>query len=250
MQNSAYKKFPENESLKVSRDALDKVLARIQGLRNKTVERGCTEAEALLAAGKVAELLDCYGLSLSEVNIKQQSCSSEGIETKRKRRSVLDNCIGAIAVFCDCRAWHEKTQEGHLRNIFFGLPADVAGACFLYEKINKALDTETKNFKRSNIYNRYNSEQRRRAATSFRLGLGHGICIKLNQLKEVRNISIRTNSGRDLVPLKNNVIDEELAALGLNFRTSRSSSGRHVFSKAYHSGRITGKNLSWQEKIE
>ena len=51
---------------------LDRVLARIQALRAKTVDRGCTEQEALAAAGKVAELLDRYGLSLSEVELKEE----------------------------------------------------------------------------------------------------------------------------------------------------------------------------------
>ncbi len=40
--------------------ALDRLKARIQGLRSKTTDNGCTEAEALLAATKVAELLDRY----------------------------------------------------------------------------------------------------------------------------------------------------------------------------------------------
>ena len=39
-------------------DALDRLRTRLQGLRAKTVANGCTEAEAMLAAAKVAELLD------------------------------------------------------------------------------------------------------------------------------------------------------------------------------------------------
>ena len=35
--------------------ALDRLKTRIQGLRSKTTDNGCTEAEALLAAAKVAE---------------------------------------------------------------------------------------------------------------------------------------------------------------------------------------------------
>ena len=74
---------------KGNREELDKVLSRIQALRSKTVEQGCTEAEALLAASKVAELLDQYGLTLSEIGMKSQSCASEGVETSRRRRSPL-----------------------------------------------------------------------------------------------------------------------------------------------------------------
>ncbi len=137
---------------KGSREELDKVLSRIQALRGKTVDRGCTEAEALLAASKVAELLDQYGLTLSEIDMKTQACAGEGIETSRRRRSPLDECAGTIAMFCDCRSWYEMTPQGHIRHIFFGLPADVAGARYLYEKIDEAFDTETAAFKRSELY--------------------------------------------------------------------------------------------------
>ena len=47
--------------------ALDRLKTRIQGLRSKTTNNGCTEAEALLATAKVAELLDRYDLSLTEI---------------------------------------------------------------------------------------------------------------------------------------------------------------------------------------
>ena len=137
---------------KGNREELDKVLSRIQALRGKTVEQGCTEAEALLAAGKVAELLDQYGLTLSEIDMKRQSCAGEGIETNRRRRSPLDECAGVIAVFCDCRSWYEITPQGNIRHIFFGLPADVAGARYLYERIDEAFETETSQFKRSELY--------------------------------------------------------------------------------------------------
>ena len=39
-------------------EALDRLKTRIQGLRAKTIANGCTEAEAMLAAAKVAELLE------------------------------------------------------------------------------------------------------------------------------------------------------------------------------------------------
>lgn len=53
---------------------LERLNGRIQALRAKTVDQGCTEAEALAPAVKVAELLDRYGLSLSELDLKRQTC--------------------------------------------------------------------------------------------------------------------------------------------------------------------------------
>ena len=60
---------------------LDRLIGRIQSLRAKTVEQGCTEQEALVAAEKAAELLDRYGLSLSELDLKRQACEGMAVET-------------------------------------------------------------------------------------------------------------------------------------------------------------------------
>ncbi|MGA8771766.1 MAG: DUF2786 domain-containing protein [Rhodomicrobium sp.] len=233
---------------KGNREELDKVLSRIQALRGKTVEQGCTEAEALLAAGKVAELLDQYGLTLSEIDMKAQSCAGEGIETNRRRRSPLDECAGAIAGFCDCRTWYEMTPQGHIRHIFFGLPADVAGARYLYEKIEEAFETETAQFKRSELYDSHPSAKRRSATTSFQAGLGHGICAKLNRLKAERAAAFRASGGRDLVPVKRDVIEDELAAMGMRLKVLQCDR-KNLLATAYKKGRVTGENLEWEEKL-
>ena len=233
---------------KGNREELDKVLSRIQALRGKTVEQGCTEAEALLAAGKVAELLDQYGLRLSEIDMKAQSCAGEGIETNRRRRSPLDECAGAIAGFCDCRTWYEMTPQGHIRHIFFGLPADVAGARYLYEKIEEAFETETAQFKRSELYDSHPSAKRRSATTSFHAGFGHGICAKLNRLKTERAAAFRASGGRDLVPVKRDVIEDELAALGMRLKILQTGR-KNLLATAYKKGRVTGENLEWEEKL-
>ena len=70
-------------------DALDRLKTRIQGLRAKTTANGCTEGEALLAAAKVAELLDRYDLSLTDVEIRAAPCERRDYETRRKKRIPL-----------------------------------------------------------------------------------------------------------------------------------------------------------------
>ena len=60
---------------------LDKLKARIQALRAKTIDNGCTEDEALSAAAKVAELLDRYALSLTDVEMREVPCERLEYET-------------------------------------------------------------------------------------------------------------------------------------------------------------------------
>src|SRR5829696_4189802 len=105
--------------------AIDRLKTRLQGLRSKTTDNGCTEAEALLAAAKVAELLDRYDLSLTDIEIRDAQCERRRYETRRNKRTPLDDCIDAIANFCDCRVWREKSQSGNARYVFFGLPSDT-----------------------------------------------------------------------------------------------------------------------------
>src|SRR5258707_14928576 len=135
--------------------ALDRLKTRIQGLRSKTTDNGCTESEALLAAAKVAELLDRYGLSLTDIEIRDAPCEQREYETYRKKRIPLDACIGAIANFCDCRVWREKNQAGEARYVFFGLRFDIEVAHYLTELIDNAVRSELGRYKTTSEYRRF-----------------------------------------------------------------------------------------------
>ena len=126
---------------------LDRLKTRIQGLRSKTTDNGCTESEALLAAAKVAELLDRYDLSLTDVEIRDAPCEQREYETYRKKRIPLDASVGAIANFCDCRVWREKNQAGEARYVFFGLRSDIEVAHYLTELIDNAAQIGTQYMK-------------------------------------------------------------------------------------------------------
>ena len=228
---------------------LDKVLGRIQALRAKTVDRGCTEQEAIAAAGKVAELLDRYGLSLSELELKEQSCEGFGVGTGRRRFGPIDSCIPMVGEFCGCRVWSEKTADGEIRYVFFGLPADVAGARYLYELVEQAFATETELFKGSGIYTQHRSGDRRSATQSFQTGLAHGIVRKLDELQRQREETMRDATGRDLVPVKEAVLDEELAKLGLRFHARSGGKGRYVLRDAYEAGHEAGDRFEYRAGI-
>ena len=223
---------------------LDKLVGRIQALRAKTVEQGCTEQEALAAAGKVAELLDRYGLSLSEFDLRQQSCEGRAVETDRRRAGPLDDCVPAAAAFFDCRVWGEKAPGGTLRYVFFGLPADVTASRYLYDLIDQAFAGESATFRAGASYCELPSRMRRTATNSFQIGLGQGITAKLQALREARE-SILRSSGRDLVVVKAGIVDEELSSLGLALRARSRSGGRRVLKDAFEQGHTAGFGFTY-----
>lgn len=227
---------------------LDKLVGRIQALRAKTVEQGCTEQEALAAAAKVAELLDRYGLSLSEFDLRQQSCEGLAVETNRKRAGPLDDCVPAAAAFFDCRVWGEKAPGGTLRYVFFGLPADVAASRYLYDLIDQAFAGESASFRTSAMYSELPTRIRRTATNSFQIGLGHGITAKLQALRAARETVLRS-SGCDLVVVKAGIVDEELSSLGLALRARSRSGGRHVLKDAFDQGHTAGLGFTYTPGI-
>jgi hypothetical protein len=228
--------------------ALERLVQRIQGLRAKTVAQGCTEQEALAAAEKVAELLDRYGLSLGELDFRAQPCDGIGVQTNRRRFAPIDSCIPGIAAFFDCRVWVERAKSTALRYVFFGLRGDVMAAQYLYEMVERAFETETEAFHGSDLYGQMAGE-RRSATNSFQIGLGRGISSKLQAMRAARDASRRSASGRDLVPVKAAMVDEEMAKLGLDLRTREVGRGKRVLTDAFTAGEAAGQRFEFTPAI-
>jgi len=222
--------------------ALDRLKSRIQALRAKTMENGCTEDEALSAAAKVAELLDRYDLSLTDVELRDSSCERIEYETRRKKRVPIDGCVGAVAHFCDCRVWREKNEAGEARYVFFGLRSDIAVALYLTELIDAAVRHELGRYKTTDGYRRFRHKERHMANASFALGMIASIADKLAAMKVGRD-EANSGNGRDLVIKKAAIVDDELEKLDLNLRARRGAK-RMVSTAAYEAGGAAGASLA------
>lgn len=220
----------------------DKLKGRIQALRAKTVDNGCTEQEAIAAAAKVAELLDRHDLSLSDVELREALCERIVFQTGRRKRIPLESCVSAIAHFCDCRVWREKLPSGEVGYVFFGLRPDVTVAHYLADMIDNTVRTELGRYKTSPAYLKFRHNDRALANSSFAFGMIASIADKLMAMKDVRDIANR-GGGRELVLVKAATVDTELAKLGLNLR--RASGGRRMVAPdAFDAGSAAGAALA------
>ncbi len=228
--------------------AFDRLRTRIQALRAKTIDNGCTEGEALAAAAKVAELLDRYELSLTDIEIRETQCEERVYETHLKKRIPIDECIGAIAAFCDCRVWRQKNAAGEARYVFFGLPADVEVAHYVTELIDGAVRIELGRYKVSAEYKRFRHQERHLANASFALGMCASIADRLVAMKAERD-GVVWSTGRGLVVLKAAVVDTELERLGVKLRTVEAGPGRFISPDAYDAGGVAGEAVSLNPAI-
>ncbi len=217
---------------------IDKLKSRIQALRAKTVTNGCTEAEALSAAAKVAELLDQHDLSVSDLEIRDEQCERGVIETNRKQRQPISMCVAAIAVFADCKVWQEKDEAGKVRFVFFGLRPGVEMARYVYDVVALALRTGWERHRKSRRFIRYGDDEK----GSFLIGMAVSIADKLIAMKQERDEATRRTTGRDLVVVRHAVGDAEFAKLDLTLRRGRSS-GKKVAAGAFEAGQQAGQDF-------
>ena len=220
----------------------DRLKARIAALLAKTVGNGCTEGEALSAAAKVAELLDRHALSLSDVEIRGSVCERVAFTSRHRKRVPLDPCIGAIAGFCDCRAWREKGVDGAVVHVFFGLPEDAAAARDLAEMVDGAVRAELGRYKTSRDYARFDTRDRHMVNASFVLGMVGGIADKLDALKAARDAR-HCGTGRDLAVVKTSAVDAAFARLGLVLVEGQAGPRRFIAEGAYDAGSAAGAEL-------
>jgi hypothetical protein len=213
---------------------MDKLRTRIQALLAKTIANGCTEPEALAAAAKVAELLDRHQLSLDQVELSRSTCRRHDYRPPKKLKAAMEACIGAIAAYCDCKAWIEKGGDGQAVAVFFGLETDLELAASVIAMVEAALRGGAEAYKRSRKVVSYRNDESR----SFLMGMALGMADRLLAMKDERG----RGHGRALVPVKHAVVDAEFAKLGLSLKTG-GPSGRRLWAGAFDAGLEAGEQF-------
>ncbi len=198
---------------------LAKVKARIRALAARTVERGCSEAEAMAAAAKVGELLDVYGLSMNEVELREEACVQRRLVFGGPRRPALRWLFPAVLRFCDCRGW----TDGRDDFVLFGLDPDVQMAEYLLHVILGALGYEENRFRAGADYRQAAARQAPQSVLrSYRYGFAARVTERLDAMSDARRAAAapaRTSSGTALVVVKQRMLDDGLKQLGVRLRS-------------------------------
>jgi hypothetical protein len=242
-----------NQTLELAR-----VKARIKALAEKTITNGCTEAEALSAAEMVGRLLERYALSMDEIEIRSSRCVQREVPLGGKRRRPIDGCVPSIARFCDCKVWLAHATDGQdlpdgevprgKRYIFFGFETDADLATYLFSVIDRAVTTETDNFKRS--HPRLRALRLRQGAASFQHGLVARVAARLDAMHEEREASVKAqrSTGTALILAKHQVVDAAFREAEVRL-VSMSAIGAQADGKAYREGWAAGEKVNLSRPI-
>ncbi len=202
---------------------LAKVKARIRALAAKTVERGCSEAEAMAAAAKVGELLEVYGLSMGEVELREEACVQARLSVQGPGRIALRWLFPSVLRLCECRGWTDGRED----LVLYGLEPDVQMAEYLLRVIEGALAFEEARYRRSPAY-RDNPLPGQAILRSFRYGFADRVAKRLDAMADERQAAAAARqaaavTGTALVLAKERKVEEGFRGLGIRLRSVTST---------------------------
>ena len=222
--------------------AKDGLVQKLQALQNMTVANGCTESEALVAAGKAAELLERYGLSMQELKAAapKQLCDQNSINCGRPRYThEVQFLAPVIAKFTRTKTWLSRTSS-EVQMTFFGLKADVQIASYLFNVFRAAMETEwTLYWACHGVEQHVNSRTVRR---SFMLGMTKRLQDRLFALIEEAKPVL--SESREIVVLKEEIVEKALGELNFRFKKTRKSKSTAFDFDAFAAGEVAGDNVS------
>jgi Protein of unknown function (DUF2786) len=197
------------------------IAAKVRALLAKTVDKGCTEQEALAAAAKAKELMDRYQVDLTETELEGDGFVKGATEFPERRKLNVQDLIGwDIADYCEVKAWKTGGEPPYLderrrwRFVYFGLRSDVEFANWLLKGLEAFIWQKADEFGGSYFDKR-----------NFAFGCAERITERLRaEIKARQEKPVRMASGRDLVVVKHAIVQREFDKLGLNLRSCSSKS--------------------------
>lgn len=178
----------------------ERIAATIRALRAKTVENGCTEAEALSAAQKLADLLQQHDMTLDEAELRESPFE--------RHTETHDDWVGerlwkvadGIAHLTGVRYWVQRPGERPTVT-FFGFAHEVDVAKYLLEICRAAMLREKTRVLLADPRKYQTYHQRRRAVTPFLDGMADRLRQRLRDMKPPEP------TGTGLVVLRGALID-------------------------------------------
>jgi hypothetical protein len=221
----------------------DSLVQRLQALQNMTVANGCTESEALVAAGKAAELLERYGLSIQELKAAapNQLCDQNTLNCGRPRYThEVQFLAPVIAEFTKTKTWLSRTST-EVEMTFFGLKADVQIASYLFNIFRAAMEMEWSLYWACHAVEQHVNS--RTVRKSFMLGMAKRVYARIYELMEKAKSAPVPSASREIVVLRAEIVEKAFKELNFRFKTTPKIKTRSFDCEAFAAGLLAGENV-------
>jgi len=221
-------------------DERSSLIEKIKALLAKTIDAGCTEAEAEIALAKASAMMEVYQISPADLELtKQEKAVLAAIPIGKNHIASMLSL--AVAGFTHTEAW-----QGDKEIKFCGLPVDVDFATFLLRSLRSFTEREMVDYLARTPHER---RQTRALINGFSIGCCRRISARLADLTErAKSPAGVPSTGNALAVVQNAAIDAYKAEHGIHLRSRRASS---VVSNhdAHGAGRAAGDRASFGRPI-
>jgi hypothetical protein len=180
--------------------------ARIRELLARTVDRGCSEAEAATAASIAERLMAEAGIDLDSLSSETPNSVIIPIAIKR---SEADRLLGSVAARASVLIWTQsqsclgRTVEREA--VYFGYDRDLLIAEYLHEVVYRTLAQLTAEFRKTVEYKRRRTPRtKRETLEAYRFGVirglvnalqssepgGYDVAVKLRRLNDAQRAAV------------------------------------------------------------
>lgn len=227
-------------------DLREAIARRVRALLAKTVENGATESEAIAAAEKARQLLDAHRLTQADCEIEAEPIEDTIIDRPNASKiAAVDYCLRGINKYCGTKSWFH-TRGGARKIRIIGLTSDVQMAIHLYRMLADTIKSESAIFLRDN---RTYTVSPRRMSQSFQVGMAIRVCDRLTEMAAALEPTAKTANGTALVVVKNALVKEAFAKLGLRL-SNHGTRGMSIGNGgAYGAGQAAGNRVNLNRPV-
>ena len=196
------------------------VLKKLRAFAQRTVENGCTEAEAIAAAEAMQKLQHEYNMTLTDADILDAEYVTEKMQLGNQRMHPVVGEVMGVAIFTST-----KMYKSGATLYIFGEKHKVDNAIYLISTIQSAMELEFLNYRGTEAYLRetwYHHGQTIRS--SFMNGMAHRLYHRLLQMhKELmqQDATVSQTTGNSLVVMSDKALDDAFRKQNPNLRSAR-----------------------------
>ena len=207
------------------------ILKKLKAFSERTVENGCSEAEAMAAAKAMQSLQNKYNLTLTQLDIELTEYTQDQMKIGNRVRHPVWCALYGLQYFCEVRI---QGCEGSIN--ILGQRHCVDNAIYLVSTLMSAMELEYLNYKNSWEYDEevnYNRTHPRRVRSNFMNSMGYRLNVRLMDMYKAnkKQDSVQANKATDgtaLVVLAENALDD--------YRSKHWGKGRTGNSRSTGSG--------------
>lgn len=226
----------------------DNLLKKIKALMSKTIENGCTEAEAMTALAMAQVMMDAYDVTEADLqDTKSESAIKDTMKDMRDPHHIRANLTKRISEFTNTKCYRHEFKSQKWRYHFIGLASDVEFAMWLTETLTMFVQKELKNYIWMNSYTSLPPREKRMIIMGFVIGCCRRINERLSELMD-KSDEVASNNSNALVVIKNELIERKMKELGLNLSKGRRR-GTRINTDARAAGEAAGNRASFGRPV-